>query len=214
AGQRCTCARRLIVPAGEAGDAFLDRLVSMTRDIRVGKYTDDPEPFTGPVISAGAADRVLAAQEELKQKGGRELLELRRMGDSPAMLSPGLIDVTAIDSRPDTEIFGPLLQVIRVKDFAAAIDEANHTSYGLAAGLLSDNRKLYDEFFRRIRAGVVNWNRQTTGASGSLPFGGVGESGNHHPSGYWAADYCSYPVASLENPKLSMPGQLTPGIGG
>ena len=63
-----------------------------------------------------------------------------------------------------------------------------------------------------IRAGVVSWNRQTTGASGSLPFGGVGLSGNHHPSGYYAADYCSYPVASLENPKLAMPAQLTPGI--
>ena len=212
AGQRCTCARRLIVPAGAAGDTFIERLASMSRDIRVGRYTDDPEPFMGPVISAAAAEKVLAAQEDLKQKGGHILLEMKRTGDSPAMLSAGLIDVTPIDDRADAEIFGPLLQVIRVPDFAAAIDEANRTTYGLSAGLLSDNKDLYDEFFRRIRAGVVNWNRQTTGASGSLPFGGIGLSGNHHPSGYYAADYCSYPVASLENPKLSMPPHLTPGI--
>jgi succinylglutamic semialdehyde dehydrogenase len=90
--------------------------------------------------------------------------------------------------------------------------EANHTAYGLAAGLLSDSRQLYDKFFRTIRAGVVNWNRPTTGASGSLPFGGVGLSGNHRPSGYYAADYCSFPVASMESPRLELPAKLSPGI--
>jgi succinylglutamic semialdehyde dehydrogenase len=212
AGQRCTCARRLIVPEGAPGDAFIERLVEMTQRIRVGRYTDDPEPFMGPVISASAADRLFSAQEELRSRGGRPLLEMKRLPQSPAMASPGLIDVTAIPSRSDEEIFGPLLQLIRVPDFAAAIGEANRTSYGLAAGLLSDNKDLYEQFFRKIRAGVVNWNRQTTGASGALPFGGVGQSGNYRPSGYYAADYCSYPVASLEIPKLALPAQLTPGI--
>ena len=213
AGQRCTCARRLIVPEGAAGDAFIERLVAMTKTIRVGRYSDDPEPFMGPVISPPAADRLIAAQAALAEQGGKPLLEMRRVGDSPAMLSPGLIDVTSIQHRSDDELFGPLLQLIRVPDFSAAIQEANRTAYGLCAGLLSDNKELYDQFFRSIRAGVVNWNRQTTGASGSLPFGGVGLSGNNHPSGYYAADYCSYPVASLENPKLAMPSQVTPGIG-
>jgi succinylglutamic semialdehyde dehydrogenase len=212
AGQRCTCARRLIVPTGASGDAFLKRLVEMASGVRVGRYTDEPEPFMGPVISPAAADRVLAAQAEFQNRGGRTLLEMRRIGASSAMLSPGLIDVTNVPDRPDTEIFGPLLQVIRVPDFEAAIREANRTQYGLAAGLLSDRRDLYEQFFRQIRAGVVNWNRQTTGASGALPFGGVGLSGNHHPSGAFAADYCSYPVASLENPKLAMPSHRVPGI--
>ena len=67
-------------------------------------------------------------------------------------------------------------------------------------------------FFSRIRAGVVNWNRQTTGASGKLPFGGVGKSGNHRPAGYFAADYCSYPVASIEAEQLAMPESTLPGI--
>jgi len=108
-----------------------------------------------------------------------------------------MIDVTAIDQRQDAEVFGPLLQVIRVKDFSAAIEEANDTKFGLAAGLLSDNEKLWETFSNEIRAGVVNWNRHTTGASGAAPFGGVGLSGNHRPAGFYAADYCAWPMASL-----------------
>ena len=129
-----------------------------------------------------------------------------------ALLSPGLIDVTEIDERGDEEMFGPILNLIRVKDFDAAIEEANNTAYGLSAGLISDSRELYDHFISKIRAGIVNWNRQTTGATGKMPFGGCGLSGNHHPSAYFAADYCSYPVASLESDKLAMPESLTPGI--
>jgi succinylglutamic semialdehyde dehydrogenase len=212
AGQRCTCARRLIVPDGPQAEPLLDRLVAMTQTIRVGRYTDEPQPFSGPVISDTAAAKVLAAQDELRRRGGRIRVELKSVGPRAAMLSPGLIDTTDVPDRGDTEVFGPLLQIIRVGGFDDAVREANHTRYGLAAGLLSDDRTLWETFFRRIRAGVVNWNRPTTGAGGGLPFGGIGRSGNHRPSGYFAADYCSYPVASMESNSLSLPGTLTPGI--
>jgi succinylglutamic semialdehyde dehydrogenase len=109
-------------------------------------------------------------------------------------------------------VFGPLLQVIRVHDFDDAIREANNTRYGLAAGLLSDSRERWDRFAQMIRAGVVNWNRPTTGASGGLPFGGTGRSGNHRPSGYFAVDYCSYPVAIMESVELSLPKSPPPGL--
>ena len=131
--------------------------------------------------------------------------------DGRALLSPGILDVTGID-RSDVEIFGPLLQVIRVRDLDEAIREANNTRYGLAAALFSDERAMYETFFRKIRAGVVNWNRPTTGASGALPFGGIGRSGNHRPSGYFAVDYCAYPVASMEISKLELPKSPTPGV--
>jgi succinylglutamic semialdehyde dehydrogenase len=144
--------------------------------------------------------------------GGRRLVELKSIGSTKAMLSPGLIDVTAVRDRPDEEIFGPLLQVIRVADFEAAMTEANRTRFGLSAALLSDRVELYEEFYRRIRAGVVNFNRATTGASGRLPFGGLGESGNHRPAGYWSADYCSSPVASMEASRLEMPAARLPGV--
>jgi succinylglutamic semialdehyde dehydrogenase len=129
-----------------------------------------------------------------------------------ALLTPGIIDVSAIANRPDEEFIGPLLQVIRYADFAAAIAEANNTQYGLAAGLLSDAKARYDEFWLQSRAGIVNWNKQLTGAASSAPFGGVGASGNHRASAYYAADYCAYPVASLEVESLSLPATLTPGV--
>jgi len=129
-----------------------------------------------------------------------------------ALLSPGLIDVTEIQHRSDEELFGPLLTLIRVPSFEQAIEEANRTAYGLSAGLLCDQEDLYQQFIVSIRAGIVNWNRQTTGASGKLPFGGCGMSGNHRPSAFFAADYCSYPVASLESSSLRLPEKLEPGI--
>jgi succinylglutamic semialdehyde dehydrogenase len=156
---------------------------------------------------------LLSAQADLERRGGQPIVRMKPMpGQRRAMLAPGLIEVTAIADRPDVEIFGPLLQLIRAESFDAALAEANRSAYGLAAGLLSDRRDLYDRFFRDIRAGVVNWNRPTTGASGKLPFGGVGLSGNHRPSGYYAADYCSYPIASLETERLALPSQRLPGI--
>ena len=112
-----------------------------------------------------------------------------------AFLSPGIIDVTNIDV-PDDEIFAPLLQITRVADWSDAIRAANHTKFGLAVGLISEDDELWEAFQNEIRAGVVNRNRQTTGASGAMPFGGLGESGNHRPSAWYAADYASYPVAS------------------
>jgi succinylglutamic semialdehyde dehydrogenase len=89
---------------------------------------------------------------------------------------------------------------------------ANATDYGLAASLLSPSEDLWQRFAVRARAGIVNWNRPTTGAASSAPFGGVGKSGNHRPSAYYAADYCAYPVASIENPVLDMPAKLSPGL--
>ena len=212
AGQRCTCARRLILPAGPEGDAFLAEFVQLAGHIKVGPYTDRPEPFMGPVVSSWAAMGVLSAQEDLIAAGGRSLLKMKLLWENTGLLSPGVMDVTNVKDRVDEEIFGPLLQVIRVPDFNAALSEANATRYGLAAGLISDDGHLYNKFRDEIRAGVVNWNQQTTGASGAAPFGGAGHSGNHRPSGFFAADYCAYPVASMEIPELKMPAQLPPGL--
>jgi len=212
AGQRCTCARRLIVPDGESGDRFLDRLRIASLGLRVGLRSDRPESFIGPMISAEAAERLREAETGLLERGARSLVRLRDDPRSAAILHPGLIDVSEVDARDDEELFGPLLQVVRVRDFDAAIGEANRTAYGLSAALLSDDRALFERFVREVRAGVINWNRQTTGASARLPFGGIGRSGNHRPAGAWAADYCSDPVASLEAETLERPESLPPGL--
>lgn len=212
AGQRCTCARRLIVPEGVEGDRYIERLCQRMGTLRVGPYTDRPEPFMGPVINNQAAERLLDTQASLVAKGGEALVPMRRLKEGLPFLSPGLMEVTAVIERPDVEAFGPLLQLIRCEDFSAAIEEANRTAYGLSAGLFSDYAELFDTFYRQIRAGIVNWNRPLTGASSAAPFGGVGDSGNHRPSAYYAADYCAYPVASLEADQLTLPATLSPGI--
>jgi succinylglutamic semialdehyde dehydrogenase len=212
AGQRCTCARRLVVKDGPEGEALLAELARVTAGIRVGAFTDRPEPFMGPVISPDAARGVLARQEALIAGGARPVVAVRPLKAGTGLLTPGLIDVTRCGTREDEEIFGPLLQVIRAADFDAAIAEANRTRYGLAAGLLSDDPGLYERFRAEVRAGVVNWNQPLTGASGAAPFGGVGGSGNHRPGGFFAADYCAFPVASIEATELRAPAELPPGL--
>lgn len=212
AGQRCTCARRLLVPRGAWGDALLARLVAVAAGLRVGAFDEQPAPFMGAVISLAAAETLLREQQRLIARGAKVLLPMIPPRLSSALLTPGILDVTEVEERNDEEFFGPLLQVIRYDDFDDAIREANNTRYGLAAGLLSDSRERYEQFLIESRAGIVNWNRQLTGAASSAPFGGVGASGNHRASAYYAADYCAYPVASLESESLSLPATLTPGV--
>lgn len=213
AGQRCSCARRLIAPEGAEGERLLQTLVALAQRIRVGRWDAQPPPFIGPVIAPEAAAHLLAAQQDLIERGATALLPMRLLDSSGgAMLSPGIVDVTPVADRRDEELFGPLLQVIRVPTFDAALQEANRTAYGLVAALLSDSPELYQQFYRTVRAGLINWNRPTTGASGRLPFGGIGQSGNGRPSGYYASDYCSYPIASVETPTVAMPAQTLPGI--
>ena len=195
------------------GDRFLEQLIKVSGKIHVGPYTDRPEPFYGAVISAQHAGRHLQSQQELIERGGKTLLPMRQLTENTGLLSPGLIDMSGVSDFKDEEIFAPLMQVYRYSSFEEAIHMANQTQYGLAAGLLSDDAEQYQQFYREIHAGLINWNRPTTGASSRLPFGGVGFSGNHRPSAWFAADYCAYPVASQEQNLLSLPESLLPGVG-
>jgi len=197
AGQRCTAARRLIVDT-KLYDPLVATLLKLMGRIIVGGPHDDPQPFMGAVIDNESADMLTESFLELMMRGGKPLRHLERpVADRPFLL-PALIDTTDMAERPDIELFGPILQVIRADSFDAAIAEANNTRYGLSASLVSQDPALYDRFWANARAGIVNWNRPTNGASSSAPFGGIGWSGNHRPSAYYAADYCAYPVVSNE----------------
>jgi succinylglutamic semialdehyde dehydrogenase len=197
AGQRCTAARRLIVKDGEEGP-LVEEIVKLIDRIIVDHPHADPQPFMGPVIDLAAADHLQSQYMELLIKGAKSIRRLDRPWEERPYLSPALIDVTDVEDRPDEEMFGPVLQLIRVKDFDAAIDESNNTRFGLAASLIGKDPKQYDTYWANVRAGVINWNKPTNGAPSSAPFGGVGMSGNHRPSAYYAADYCAYPVTSGE----------------
>ncbi len=197
AGQRCTAARRLIVKASMYDEAVA-AVSALTERIIVGAPFDDPPPFIGPVIDNEAADQLTEALVELLSHGGRSIVPMRRPRGELPFLTPGLIDTTDMAERPDEELFGPLLQIVNVHDFDEAIAEANATRFGLSAALIGGSPQQYNRFWGNVRAGIVNWNRPTSGASSSAPFGGVGLSGNHRPAAFYAADYCAYPVASTE----------------
>lgn len=208
-GQRCTCARRLIVPTGAQGNAVIDAVVALSERLIVGDpFATDPEPYMGPLINNTQAEHVLQAQAALQESGGRVLVASKRLHERLPFLSAGLVDVTAA-AREDREVFGPLLQVIRVRDMQEAVEEANRTAFGLSAGLISSDTTQWEYVYPRLRAGIVNYNRPLTGAASAAPFGGPGCSGNFRPSAYYAADYCAYPVASLSSeavPSLTLPG--------
>jgi len=210
AGQRCTCARRLYVPVGEKGDELVTRLVAATKKIRMDQPFADPAPFMGPQISKAAADFILNAQANLQSLGGQSLVEAESKG--AAFVSPGIIDVTTIADLPDEEYFGPLLQVVRYETLEQAVELANDTRFGLSAGLVTTDDAEWEYFVDHIRAGIVNRNRQLTGASGDAPFGGPGASGNLRPSAFYAADYCAYPMASMEGSATELPATLSPGV--
>ncbi len=197
AGQRCSNARRLIV-RDTLAPALLDEIRKITDRLIVGAPFDDPQPFMGPVIDNDTADGLMESFLYFLSSGGQSVRFMTRPDETRPFLTPGIIDVTNVAERPDVELFGPLLQVVRVSNFDQAIAEANATVYGLSAALIGGAPEDYDKFWANVRAGVINWNRPTNGASSSMPFGGVGLSGNHRPSAYYAADYCAYPVASTE----------------
>lgn len=210
-GQRCTCARRVFIQEGSEGDALIEKLVNATKAIKIGYYDDEDQPFIGSMISERAALGLVDAQAQLVDLGATALLPLTHKEAGTGFVTPGILDVTAI-TMPDEEHFGPLLKIYRYNDFDKAIAEANNTSFGLSAGLLADSQADYDHFFVRIRAGIVNWNKPITGASSAAPFGGIGDSGNHRASAYYAADYCAFPVASVEAEKVQLPATLSPGL--
>ncbi|GAA0469256.1 MULTISPECIES: succinylglutamate-semialdehyde dehydrogenase [Tatumella] len=212
AGQRCTCARRLLVKRGDAGDRFLTRLAEVAARIEPAPWDSTPAPFMGSVISPQAAGHIWQHWQQLTAAGADVLLEMRWPDRASGLISPGIIDITALPEQPDEEVFGPLLNVIRYDDFDQAIAIANRTRYGLSCGLISEQREKFEQLLTDARAGIVNWNKPLTGAASNAPFGGIGASGNHRPGAWYAADYCAWPMASMESAQLRLPEQLSPGL--
>jgi succinylglutamic semialdehyde dehydrogenase len=212
AGQRCTCARRLLVKRGAQGDAFLARLVEVSARLKPDAWDAEPQPFIGGLISEQAAQNVVNAWRDHVARGGKSLLEPKLIQPGTSLLTPGIVEMSAASDVPDEETFGPLLCVWRYDDFDSAIALANNTRYGLSSGLISPDREKFDTLLIEARAGIVNWNKPLTGAASTAPFGGVGASGNHRASAWYAADYCAWPMASLETPALTLPETLNPGL--
>jgi succinylglutamic semialdehyde dehydrogenase len=202
-GQRCTCTRRLVVHRAVA-DKLVRGIIEAATRLSVGEPLADPQPFMGPIISAAARDGVLAAQEQFSASGAEILLPSRAL-DSPSgghFLTPGVVRVERFshgEEGPgaDVEVFGPLLRVSVVDSLDEGVAQANATRYGLAASIFTRDEAAARRFLAEARAGCVNVNTGTAGASSKLPFGGLGLSGNHRPAGAFSLDYCAYPVAGM-----------------
>ena len=204
-GQCCLSARRMIVKASMYDDIVAE-VKALTQRIIFADAFAEPTPFMGPLIDNEAADGITESFLYLLSNGGKAIKHLNRPDDNKPFLSPAIIDTTAMAERPDVELFGPVLQVVKVDNLDQAISEANHTRFGLAASLIGGSPQDYNRFWANVRAGIVNWNRPTTGIAHGAPMGGVGLSGNHRPYGYYAADYCAYPVTSgeMEQPRAAI----------
>jgi len=194
-GQRCSCARRIILPKGVWGDQVADAIVARAQGLTIGAW-DEEGIFMGPLVSERAAVNAVEFQDMLVARGGKTLKPLKRLEQGGGFVSAGVVDVTDASDIPDEELFGPVMQIVRVPDFETAITRANDTRYGLSGGLVSDNDALWVKAHQEMRAGILNRNRPTAGAAGNMPFGGPGLSGNFRPGAYYAADYCAWPQAS------------------
>lgn len=194
-GQRCSCARRAIIPEGRWGDAVVDGIIDRAKALKIGQW-DEENIFMGPLVSEDAAIAATQFQMNLSKSGGKSLRRLKRLERGGGFVSAGIMDVTDARYIADEELFGPFLQIYRVKTFEQALHVANDTRFGLSAGLVCDDDHYWATAKAELRAGIVNRNRPTAGASGHLPFGGPGLSGNFRPGAYYAADYSAWPQAS------------------
>jgi len=213
-GQRCTCTRRVIVHEAVA-DRFLRAACECASSLVVGNPRSKEPVFMGPIISSAARDSVLNFQAKGKKAGAQVVQEaapvkVSRMagaGTDGWYLSPGVMLVDRFTSAPgatkgfdagcDEEVFGPLLRMTTVSSFEEAIEQCNATRYGLAASVFTKSQAVAEAFLFEARAGCVNVNAGTAGASSKLPFGGLGMSGNHRPAASFSLDYCAYPVAGM-----------------
>lgn len=201
-GQRCTSTRRVIVHR-EVADRVIPAILKAASNLVVGEPRSDEPVFMGPIISEEAMDSVLRFQERLVDGGGRVLMESTRVpGLEGWYITPGVVEVDRFavdvdDCGCDEEVFGPIMRVSVVDSFDEALLQANATKYGLSASVFTDDAGLQDRFLRECRAGCLNINCGTAGASSKLAFGGLGQSGNHRPAGAFALDYTAYPVASM-----------------
>ena len=216
-GQRCTATSRVICQRGIA-DEFAERLAAATRKLGLGPQYGEGV-FMGPLVDARAADDFDAWQRTAREEGAEELVAGGRQQDPPvaggAYVRPSVHRVAKVDAESRyqrEELFAPDTCIYTVDAIDEAIALAEDTVYGLACSIFSQSENAYLEVVKRVRAGVINWNRSTVGANSRLPFGGMKASGNGHPAGLFSTLYCTYPVASLEEDKPFDPSALSPGV--
>jgi succinylglutamic semialdehyde dehydrogenase len=213
-GQRCSGTSRVIVHE-DIADEFTERFYQAAKKLTIGHWQDDP--FMGPLINADAVEKYVRFQEIANRENCESLmrgkqLELKHKGHyvTPSIHLVKKFDPNSVYQK--SEIFGPNVAVYRSRDFDETLKIVNSTGYGLAMAIFTKDKALYEKALLEARVGLLNWNRTTNGASSRLPFGGMGKSGNDRPSAHFAIQYCTVPVASLEDLTPFAGTKLLPGV--
>lgn len=213
-GQRCAGTSRVILH-DKIADQFTDKFYQAAKKLTIGHWSKNP--FMGPLINEASVEKYVRFQEMANRENCENLmrgktLELEHKGH---YVTPSIHLVKSYDPNSlyqKTEIFGPNVAVYRSSDFDKSMEIVNSTGYGLVMSIFSKNKEIYEEALLKARVGLLNWNRTTNGASSRLPFGGMGKSGNDRPSAHFAIQYCTIPVASLEDHTQFDKTKMLPGV--
>ncbi|MFO0962841.1 MAG: aldehyde dehydrogenase family protein [Phycisphaerales bacterium] len=211
-GQRCTCTRRILVHA-DVAERFIPAFQRCASTLVVGPGDAATPVFMGPLVTQQARESSLQFQRALAARGGRVLLESTAMDGPGWFVTPGLVQLQRFERAHDCENFGPVAQIAVVDSLEDAIAQSNASDFGLAASIFTRDADAQAQFLRGVRAGCINFNCGTAGASGKLPFGGLGRSGNLRPAGAAMLDSCVAPVASMierGDAATVAPGMLAP----
>src|SRR2546427_747009 len=179
AGQRCTAASRLIVHQ-KIYDDVVDELVERAEKLRVGNPIDEKTDM-GPVASADQQKKVLEYIDIGKKEGDRLLTGGAKLTggsyDRGFFISPTVFAVDRKKRLALEEIFGPVLSVLKAKDYEDAVAIANSVKYGLSSSIYTNDRRGAFRAMHELEAGITYVNAPTIGAEVQLPFGGTKETG-------------------------------------
>lgn len=182
-GQKCSAASRAIV-VEKVYDSFLEILKAKVDKLKTGP-SEDPANYMGPVINKNSEEKILSYIQKGIQKGGRLICGGDKAEGDGYFIRPTVIaDVDPLATIAQEEIFGPVLAVIKVKDFDQALEIANNTEFGLTGGVWTKNRKKMEKAKKIFHVGNFYINRKITGALvGVHPFGGFNMSGTDSKAG-------------------------------
>jgi 1-pyrroline-5-carboxylate dehydrogenase len=182
-GQKCSAASRAIV-VEKVYDKFVELIREKAAKVKVGQ-SDDPANYMGPVVNEGSQRKILAYIEKGIQEGGRLVTGgAKAPGDGYFVPATIIADVDPKATIAQEEIFGPVLAIIKAKNFEHALEIANNTEFGLTGGVWTKNRKKIEQAKKVFHVGNFYVNRKITGAMvGVHPFGGFNMSGTDSKAG-------------------------------
>lgn len=214
AGQRCSCTSRIIIHR-KVKDAFVDQFYANAKKLSIGHWRQPV--FMGPLISADSVEKYIRYQEIAKREGAESLMRGKALSleHDGHYVTPSINLVDKFDPKSvyqKSEIFGPNVAIFTVDTIEEALAINNSSGFGLVMSIFTQSRALYEKALIEAQVGVLNWNRTTNGASSRLPFGGMNKSGNDRPSAHYAVQYCTVPVASLEDQTPYTGANMPPGL--